>query len=56
MKKLIMAGLVLILGLSLLAGAGCKKEQPQGQVVARTSRIICPTARPAFPRPRRKNS
>ncbi|MDP2806647.1 MAG: peptidyl-prolyl cis-trans isomerase [bacterium] len=40
MKKLTMAGLVLILGLSLLAGAGCKKEQPQGQVVARVNKAV----------------
>jgi len=40
MKKLTMAGLILILGLSLLAGAGCKKEQPQGQVVARVNKTV----------------
>jgi peptidyl-prolyl cis-trans isomerase C len=38
MKRLIMA--VLVLALSLLAGTGCKKEQPQGQVVARVNKTV----------------
>lgn len=40
MKRTTMAGLVLIAVLSLLAGAGCKKELPQGQVVARVNKTV----------------
>ena len=39
MKRMTMA-LVLSLVLMLLAGAGCKKEQPQGQVVARVNKTV----------------
>ena len=39
MKKNTMA-LVLILVLMLMAGAGCKKDQPQGQVVARVNKTV----------------
>jgi EpsD family peptidyl-prolyl cis-trans isomerase len=38
--KRMTAALVLGLALTVLAGAGCKKEQPQGQVVARVNKTV----------------